>query len=182
MAFNLDSSSVFIYLLYLAVLGIIISTISYVLKYKRRIPDITINPLAPIFGLLFLIGLWLGDLTTLEMGKTGIGSLVGLNPSTVTGTGVFALFVWLVAILAMFSINYFFLKISAKKENKKIYAFNKILVYTQLLGLIVFVISALAMAIFGYETTFLGFYLLNLYHSTLPLIILTTFILVIDVK
>ncbi|MDO8460506.1 MAG: hypothetical protein Q7S74_05320 [Nanoarchaeota archaeon] len=180
MNINITSSSIFTYLLFLIILTILVSTIYYIIKKKKNIKDIKINPFAPIFGLLFLIGLWLADLTTLDMGVNGLEAMVGLNP--VSSSRVPAPFVWCVAILAMFFINYFFLKINTRKENKKIYSFNKILIYTQLLGLIVFVISAIAMAIFGYEATFLGFYLLNLYHSTLPLIILTIFILVVDIK
>jgi len=165
------------FLIGLATIG---SVIHYIIKKKMKIPDIKINPLAPIFGLLFLIGLWLGDLTTLDVGINGPRAMVGLNP--VLSSKIPSLFVWCVVLAIMFFINYFFLKINARKENKHMYEFNKILVYTQLLGLIVFVLSALAMAAFGYDATFLGFYLLNLYHSTLPLIILTTFILVIDIK
>lgn len=182
MNFHIDASILFIYLLFLALLLLIIFTIFYILKSKKKITDIKINPLAPIFGLFFLLGLWLADLTTLEVAVRGIDTMVGLNPTTQSNTGVFAIFVWAVAITAMFFINYFFLKMSTHKENKKVYEFNKIIIYTQLIGLIVFVISALAMAIFSYEATFFGFYLLNLYHSTLPLIILTTFILVVDIK
>lgn len=180
MSTNIDSSSVFIYVLFLIIFATIISTILYVIKRNKQIKDIKINPLAPIFGLFFLIGLWLGDLTTLGLGMTGFKTMVGLNP--VSSSKVPGLFVWCASVLVMFFINYFFLKINSRKENKKVYSFNKILVYTQLLGLIVFSISALAMAVFGYETTFLGFYVLNLYHSTLPLIILTLFILVVDIK
>ena len=177
---NLDSSSIFTYLLFLIMLAVIIYTIHYIIKRKKKIKDIKINPFAPIFGLLFLIGLWLGDLTTLEIGTNGLGTMVGLNP--VSSSKIPTLFVWGISLIAMFSINYFFLRINARKQNKRLYNFNKRLVYTQLFGLIVFVISALAMAIFGYEATFLGFYLLNLYHSTLPLIILTIFILAVDIK
>jgi hypothetical protein len=180
MSINLDSSSIFIYLLYLGLLTILISTIYYVLKRKKKIQDIRINPLAPLFGLFFLIGLWLGDLTTLELGTHGIGAIVGLNP--VSSSKVPALFVWCIALLVMFYINYFFLKINARKENKGVYAFNQILVNTQLLGLIIFSITGLAMTFLGYESTFAGFYLLNLYHSTLPLIILTIFVLAVDIK
>ncbi len=180
MSINVDLSNIFTYLLFLIILALIVSAISYIVRKKKRVKDIEINPFAPIFGLLFLIGLWLADLTTLDLGTLGIGTMVGLNP--VSSSRVPALFVWSAAVLAMFFINYFFLKINSRKENKDVYSFNKILVYTQLLGLIVFVISALAMAIFGYDSTFLGFYLLNLYHSTLPLIILTLFILVVDIK
>jgi hypothetical protein len=180
MSISIDSSSIFTYLLFLLVLGVVISTIVYIIKKKKKIEDIKINPLAPVFGLLFLICLWLGDLTTLSIGTTGLGTMMGMNP--VSSSRVPALFIWCVAMLGMFFINYFFLNISARKENKRFYSFNKILVYTQLLGLMVYTVSALAMSIFGYESTFLGFYLLNLYHSTLPLIILTTFILAIDIK
>ncbi len=180
MSINMDSSSIFTYLLFLTILALLLSTIYYVIKRKKKIKDIKINPLAPIFGLFFLIGLWLGDLTTLEMGMYKIGAMVGLNP--VSSSKVPALFVWGIAVIAMFFINYFFFKINDRKENKKVHSFNKILVYTQLLGLIIFAISALALALFGYESTFLGFYILNLYHSTLPLIILTIFILSVDIK
>jgi hypothetical protein len=180
MSINLDSSSVFTYLLFLIILAAIIFTTHYILKRKKDISDIRINPFAPIFGLLFLIGLWLGDLTTLDLGINGLGTMVGLNP--VTSSKVPGLFIWVISIVALFFINYFFLRINEKKKNKKLHSFNKRLVYTQLFGLIVFVISGLAMAIFGNESTFLGFYLLNLYHATLPLIILTIFILAVDIK
>ncbi len=180
MSISLDSSALFTYLVFLLVLTIVIFTVYYAVKREKRIKDIKINPLAPIFGLLFLIGLWLGDLTTLYIATTGLKTMVGINP--VSSSRVPALFVWCIALLAMFFVNYFFLKINARKENKNYYSFNKIIIYTQLLGLIIFAISALAMAIFGYEATFLGFYLLNVYHSTLPLIILTIFVLAIDIK
>ncbi len=84
--------------------------------------------------------------------------------------------------MAMFFINYFFNHINIRKKNKKLYSFNKMLVYTQLLGLIAYLVSSLALMIFGYGETFLGFYILNIYHSTLPLIIITTFILSVDIK
>jgi hypothetical protein len=180
MSINIDTSSILTYLFLLVALAMIILITRYIIKTKKKIRDIKINPFAPIFGLLFLIGLWLADLTTLDIGKIGLSAMVGLNP--VLSSKVPSIFVWCVSMAAMFFINYFFLKINARKENKAIYSFNKILVYTQLLGLIVFAISAMAMAIFGYEATFLGFYLLTLYHSTLPLIILTTFILTVDIK
>lgn len=180
MSLEINSSSAFTYLLFLLILTAIIFTIHYILKRKKNIADIRINPFAPIFGLLFLIGLWLGDLTTLNMATKGLNTMVGLNP--IPSSKIPALFVWFVSLAAMFFINYFFLRINARKKNKKLYSFNKRLVYTQLLGLVVFVLSALGMIIFGYESTFLGFYLLNLYHSTLPLIILTIFILSVDIK
>jgi hypothetical protein len=179
MGTSIDFSGVFTYLFFLVALGVIMWLVRYAIK-KKKLQDIRINPLAPILGLWFLIGLWLGDLTTLYMGTTGLGTMVGMNP--VPSSRVPALFVWAVALFGMFFINYFFLKINEKKANKKYYTFNKMLVYTQLLGLIVFAVSALAMGIFGYEATFLGFYLLNLYHATLPLIIFTLFILVVDIK
>lgn len=180
MTINIDFSNILTYLLFLIILAALIWTINYIVRKNKKIKDIKINPFAPIFGLMFLIGLWLADLTTLEIGIHGFGAIVGLNPASVSK--VPAPFVWCVAMLVMFYINYFFLKINARDENKKLYSFNKMLIYTQLLGLIVFAVSAIAMAIFGYEATFLGFYLLNLYHSTLPLIILTLFILAIDIK
>ena len=162
------------------ILSLIVSTVLYITKKNKKIKDIKVNPLAPIFGFFFLIGLWLADLTTLQIATDGIGSAVGLSP--VSGSKIPSIFVWCIALIDMLFINYFFLKINSRKENKNLYSFNKILVYTQLLGLIVFLISAIAMAILGYESTFLGFYLLNIYHSTLPLIILTIFILAIDIK
>ena len=180
MSISLDMSSIFTYLTLMAILAAIISTIFYVIKRHKKIRDIVINPLAPIFGLFFLIALWLADLTTLEIARIGYGAIVGLSPNL--NSKVPAAFVWVVVVSTMFFINYFFLKINARKENKKLYDFNKILVYTQMLGLIVLSISSIAMAIFGYDATFLGFYLLNLYHSTLPLIILTLFILSVDIK
>lgn len=180
MAINIDSSSKFTYLLFIIVLILIILTILYITKKKKKIKDIKVNPLAPVFGFFFLIGLWLADLTVLDMAIRGINSFVGLSP--VSSSKVPDLFVLGIALVGMFFINYFFLKINYRKENKEFYSFNKILVYSQLLGLIVFVISALTMIIFGYESTFLGFYLLNIYHSTLPLIILTVFILSINIK
>ena len=180
MSIDIDSSAIFTYLMFLLILGLIMWTINYIIKREKRIKDIRINPFAPIFGLIFLIGLWLGDLASLDIGITGLGARVGMNPAS--SSKIPAIFVWCLALLAMFYINYFFLKINARKENKTYYAFNKILVYTQLFGLIIFAVSAFAMAVFGYGATFLGFYLLNLYHATLPLIILTLFILAIDIK
>jgi len=180
MSLHINSSTVLTYILFLAILAVLISTINYIIKRKIKITDISINPFAPIFGFLFLIGLWLGDLTTLEIGMNGLGAVVGLNP--VLSSKIPAPFVWCAVMISMFYINYFFLKINDRKENKKLYSFNRILIYTQMLGLIIFSITALAIAIFGYDATFLGFYLLNLYHATLPLIILTLFILSIDIK
>ena len=149
---DMDSASLLTYAVLLVVLAMIISTIFYIIKKKKQIKDVKINPLAPIFGLLFFIGLWLADLTTLYIGTTGFGTMVGLNP--ISSSKVPALFVWFVSVLAMFFINYFFLEINHRKENKNLYSFNKILVYTQLLGLIVFVISSLAMSFFGYSFYF----------------------------
>ncbi len=180
MSITIDSSSILTYLLFIILLATLISTVLYIVKRKKKIQDIQINPFAPVFGLFFIIGVWLGDLTTLDFGTNGLGAMVGLNP--VLSSKVPALFVWSIALNAMFFINYFFLKINDRKENKKLRSFNKILVYTQLWGLTVFAISALAIGIFGYESTFLGFYLLNVYHSTLPLILLTTFILSVDIR
>lgn len=180
MGINLDSSGIFTYFIFLGILAITIWLINHIVKKNKKIKDIRINPFAVLFGFLFLIGLWLGDLTTLDLGTKGFGAMVGMNP--VPSSKVPALFIWAVSLLAMFSINYFFLKINQKTQNKKEHSPNKMIIYTQLWGLIVFTISALAMGIFGYETTFLGFYLLNLYHSTLPLIIFTLFLLVANSK
>jgi len=180
MSINIDSSGIFIYLLYLVILASLLSAIFYTVKRRNSIKDIKINPFAPIFGLFFLLGLWLGDLTSLSIAELGLNASVGLNPAL--SSKVPAVFVWCISVIVMFCINYFFLKINGRKENKKVYSFNKVLVYTQLLGLIVFAVSAIAMAVLGYHSTFMGFYILNLYHSTLPLIILTLFILVLDIK
>jgi hypothetical protein len=180
MGTSIDASGIFVYVLFIAIVSAMIWVIHYVIKGKKDIHDIKINPLAPIFGLWFIIGLWLGDLMSLSMANNGFTAMAGLNP--IESSKVPALFVWCISLLAMFSINYFFLKINERKVNKKLYSFNKMLVYTQLFGLIVFSISALAMVIFGYDSTFLGFYVLNLYHATLPLILFTLFILAIDIK
>ena len=180
MNINIDFSGILTYILFLSVLYLLIWAIFYIVKRKKKIEDIKINPFAPIFGLFFIIALWLGDLTTLELGTTGINTMVGLSP--VYTSKVPALFVWIVAIATMFFINYFFHEINYRKENKKLYSFNKMLVYTQLLGLVFYFLSSLAIAIFGYESAFLGFYLLNVYHATLPLIIITTFVLSVDIK
>ena len=177
---DIDSGGLFTYLLFLICLGGVIFTIRYVLRSKDKIKDIKINPFAPVFGFLFFLGLWLADLSTLTLATRGIDAVMGINP--VESSKVPALFIWLVVMVEMFAINYFFLKVNRREENSKLYAFNKILLYTQMLGLVVFTISSLGMMIFGYDSVFLGFYLLNLYHSTLPLIILTTVILAIDIK
>lgn len=180
MNLDINLSTIFTYFLFLFILGTIIWSILYIIRKKVKIEDIKINPLAPIFGLLFIISIWLADLTTLELGNYGMKTLVGISP--VSSSKVPALFVWIVVLIAMFFINYFFNKLNVRKKNKKLYSFNKMLVYTQLMGLISFLFSAIAIIGFGYGETFFGFYLLNIYHSTLPLIIITTFILSVDIK
>jgi len=160
----------------------VIWMVRYSVRIRNKIVDIEINPFSPILGLIFLLGLWLADLTSLNLGEKGLTHMVGLNPISSSGSGVYSLYVFILALIAMFYVNYFFLKMNYRKENRKLHSFNKLLIYTQLLGLIIFFITSVAMALAGYQATFLGFYLLNLYHSTLPLIILTLFILVIDIK
>ncbi|MEI6849899.1 MAG: hypothetical protein WCK29_02590, partial [archaeon] len=91
--------------------------------------DIDINPFAPILGLVFLLGLWLADLTSLNLGEKGLGHMVGLNPISSSGSGVYSMFILVIALIAMFYINYFFLKMNYRKENRKLHAFNKLLIY-----------------------------------------------------
>ncbi len=148
--------------LFLAVLFVIYHSIN------RKINKIQVNPVAVVLATFFLMALWLADLTTLQMSEEGLFSSVFLVPSS--SAYVPSLFVWGITLITLFSINYFFIKRRIKLSGKD---FSALFTYTQLVGSILFLASAVSLFLIGHDSSIAGFYTLGIYHATLPLIILS---------
>ena len=176
------------YLLYLGILIFLIGNIS-IFIIKKKLPKITYISTILFIG-LYMGAVWLLDLTTLDMSKNGIKSTSGLVSNI--SSQVPSLFIYLIAIFSLGLIMLFFeiinKKIAFKHINSivQIKPWNYVLLLLTLFGYIWIIISSILLILMGHDAIIIlfniKFYLLGLYHGSLPLIIIPILILAIHTE
>jgi len=147
----------------------IISLYSYYSKQK-----IKMNPGTVLLSAFFFMSLWLFDLSTLSMYDRGLWTTAGVNP--LTGR-VPMLFVAITTLITMFIIAFYNQLYNQKVKSNK---FNNLVSIVQIVGL--FLISLFAGLYWFHVSSLFGIYMIGLYHSQLPLLIITELVLMINLK
>lgn len=173
-------SAIFTYTLYLSSFVLVLAFIIYGLRNPKKIKDIKVNALSVFLSFIFVLIIIESNVLTLTMADKGIFSLNYLVPNATSGVYSIAFFSLFIALA--FATNYFFFRINSSNRNKKHYKFHRFLLYSQLLGLIIFTLSSLALAIYGINSHFLNLYIEGIYHSTIPIILVSQIVLVFEIK
>jgi len=165
--------SLFSYGLFIVGILAVAGLIHYAFRTKKKV---TLNPLNIIIGAFFFLALWMADLTTLGINDKGWNMTVGLT--TELNSRIPVLFVYIICMIGLFAINIYYNFYNKKLINNN--KFNKGLIYTQLFGLIIFLTMSIIYAF--YTKIIWGFSALGLYHSSIPLIIISEIALMINLK
>jgi hypothetical protein len=173
-------SATFVYTLFISLIVFVVGLAVYGYYLRNRVSKIRINPINVIMGAVLLMSLWMFDLTTLGVSEKGLAvTSYGVSPGA---TRVPGWFVWGVCFMGMAIVAGYYYFYNEKKNRFGVKQFNRYLIYTLLLGLAVSLSGALYMLINGYSSTLFGIYAEGLYHSSLPLIIIPTLVLMVEIK
>ena len=176
-------SATFVYVLFISLAIMIIGLMLYNYYLGKSVKKIQVNPINIILGSIFLMCLWLFDLTTLGISEHGISSPLSNYGVVAGGTRVPGMFVWGIVFFGMAIISIYYYLYNEKNHRFGFRKFNRYLIYTLFLGEIVIFLAALYMIFFGYASVLLNaIYTEGIYHSTLPLIIIPILVLMIDIK
>ena len=167
--------AVFNSLIYIGSFIFVIALIFYNLKSKRHI-EYKLNPITVILSAFILLGLWLSDVLALSMGDNGLSAVSGVNANMQTSS----LLLFIIAILAMYTITYYYSKTIQYTLDSLRKTFNFTMVWTLAIGITILWITAIAMANVGYQGIVLGFNALGLYHTAIPLILIPTLVLMVN--
>lgn len=131
-------------------------------------PKLKLNTISVGLGLLFIVALWLADINILTQSIDGVFARTHLIPSitfpAILLSSLSYLFMVLICLI-------FYNEIKTKKEINKIFA--RLFVFSLTLGLFILLIGALTIIIKGHDSLLFGYSGLGLYHSALPLLILS---------
>ena len=177
-------SKYLVYSLWISIVILVFSIMLYNINKKGKIKLIPVNPINVIIGILFWGAIWLVDVTTLAISERGINTTVGLIPQIEFQAPAIETYVIMISYLFIVFM-YFFID-NRKRTHQKFQTYNYILLITMLLGLIVLLISSLILIFQGHNAiiNILGkeFYVLGIYHATLPILLSPISILILEIK
>lgn len=165
-------ADLFSYILYFSALLLVLFVVVFSYKTKMKIK---LNPGTVLLSSMFFMALWLFDLATLKIGTYGLSIKAGLTES------VGAIPYWVIGIVTLLVLVMISLYNQLYNQHIKDDSFNNLISYTQILGVSLLGLFAI---IFGplQTTELFGVYTLGIYHSALPLVIISELILTLNLK
>ena len=129
---------------------------------------LSINPTALVIGFLFVLSLWLADINILIISDNGIKAYSHLTPNIEISA---LLLVIISVIILLVSSTYYFVTIRKKHDQNLLFA--GILSLGLAFGILIFLLGGLGLIIFGHDSYILGVASLGIYHSSLPILLMS---------
>lgn len=166
----------------LIVLGLL-SLVFYLVygNFKRKYKKVKLDPADVLLGALSLILLWYADVLVLGMSKFGFMTTSGVL--NVVSNSTPAIFMYSLLILGILVItgwwtyeNEFIIKEKVEKR------FNRIVLCLLVFGNLLFLFTSVYMCFVGENKLLGGIRLFDLYHLSLPFIIIPSFLMMTERK
>src|SRR3990167_2598816 len=167
--------AIFNTLIFIGSFFFIIALIIYNLRSKHQ-TTYRLNPITIILSGFMIMGLWLTDVLTLNMGDLGLSAMSGVTANIQTPS----LLLYIITIAGMSAVVYYYYKTISKTKESARKAFNFVMVWTLGIGIALAAITAVAMANVGFQGIVLGFNALGLYHTAIPMILIPTLVLMVN--
>ena len=129
---------------------------------------LSIKPTALVIGFLFIVSLWLADINLLIISDNGIHARSHLTPNIELNALILVI---ISVIILLASSTYYFFTIRKKHDQNLLFA--GILSLGLAFGILIFLLGGLGLIIFGHNSYLIGVPNLGIYHSSIPILLMS---------